>query len=100
MRLLDAQIIGSELALKWEGGSESFIALEKLRRECPCAGCRGEGDVMGKISKPAAQRLTPKSFQIARLVPVGGYGLQPFWADGHNTGIYSFPILEKLGAAP
>src|SRR3989454_8949279 len=47
MRPMDLQPIGDELAIKWDDGSESFISLEKLRRACPCAGCKGEADIMG-----------------------------------------------------
>ena len=41
MQLADVQVIGSELALKWDDASESFIPMETLRRACPCAGCQG-----------------------------------------------------------
>jgi DUF971 family protein len=27
---------------------------------------------------------------------VGGYALQPFWADGHQTGLYSWKYLRAL----
>jgi DUF971 family protein len=30
------------------------------------------------------------------MVNVGGYGIQPVWADGHDSGIYSFDYLRKL----
>jgi len=30
---------------------------------------------------------------------VGGYAIQPVWADGHNTGIYSFEYLRRVAAA-
>src|SRR5579862_7948774 len=38
MRPADLQLIGTELAIKWADGRESFIPLETLRRACPCAG--------------------------------------------------------------
>ena len=57
MRPVDVQQIGEELAIKWEDGSESFIPLEKLRRACPCAGCKGEMDVMGNLYKSPEQPL-------------------------------------------
>jgi DUF971 family protein len=96
MRPADIQQIGGELAIKWDDGGESFIALEKLRRRCPCAGCQGEPDVMGQIHKGPEEPLTPPSFQLRRMVNVGGYGIQPVWADGHDSGIYSFDYLRKL----
>src|SRR5436309_7773042 len=74
---LDIQPIGQELAIKWEDGSESFVPLEKLRRHCPCAGCRGEVDVMGNLYKNPARPLRPESFRLVRLVRVGTYAVQP-----------------------
>lgn len=94
---LDLQLVGSELAVKWDDGGEQFISLEKLRRACPCAGCKGEVDVMGNLYKNPDLPLTPKSFQMSGLVRVGGYGIQPIWADGHNTGIYAFDYLHRVG---
>lgn len=96
MRPTDIQQIGNELAVKWDDGSESFIALEKLRRCCPCAGCRGEMDIMGNVYKNPEQKLLPSAFQLIRFVNVGGYAVQPVWADGHATGIYSFDYLLRV----
>ena len=99
MQPRDIQTIGSELAIKWDDGRESFIPLEKLRRSCPCAGCKGEMDIMGNLYKNPAQTLTPQAFELVRLLCVGGYAIQPVWADGHNTGIYSFDYLWQAGLA-
>ena len=96
MRPLDIQHIGSELALKWDDGQESFIALEKLRRACPCAGCKGETDIMGNLYKGPDRPYSPQSFQIVRFQNVGGYALQPLWADGHSSGLYSYDYLRRL----
>lgn len=96
MRPVEIQPIGAELAIKWEDDSESFITLEALRRACPCAACKGEGDIMGKLHKGAEQPLGAASFQLQRLDWVGSYGIQPTWADGHATGIYSFEYLRKI----
>jgi DUF971 family protein len=97
MRPLNIQPIGSDLAIKWDDGAESYIPLEQLRRACPCAGCKGEMDVLGNVYKNPDHPLTPKAFELVKVVPVGGYALQPLWADGHNTGIYSFEYLARLG---
>ena len=96
MQPLDIQPIGQELAVKWEDGSESFIPLEKLRRHCPCAGCKGEMDVMGNVYKGPQRQLTPQAFQLRQLLRVGAYGIQPTWGDGHATGIYSFDYLREI----
>ncbi len=99
MRLVDVQTIGEELALKWDDGSESFIRLETLRRACPCAGCQGERDVLGNLHKGPDQPLGPRSFQLVQVVPAGGYALQPVWADGHATGLYSFEYLKRIAGS-
>jgi len=96
MRPVDLQTIGGELAIKWDDGGESFILLEKLRRRCPCAGCHGETDVLGHVYKNPEQRLPAAAFQLVRITGVGGYAIQPVWADGHTTGIYSFDYLKRI----
>ncbi len=96
MRPRDIQPIGHELAIKWENGGESFIPLELLRRSCPCAGCRGEADLLGNVYKHPDRPLTPTAFQLVGFDVVGGYAIQPFWGDGHATGIYSFDYLERV----
>ncbi len=84
------------MAIKWEDGAESFIPLEKLRRACPCAGCKGEADIMGNLYKGPEQPLGSMSFQLRAVNRIGTYALQPVWGDGHNTGIYSFDYLRKV----
>lgn len=96
MRPKDIQQIGGELAIKWNDGGESFIPLEKLRRCCPCAGCKGETDILGNVYKNPGATLPPAAFQLKRIVSVGGYAVQPVWADGHATGIYSFDYLLRI----
>ena len=100
MRPLDIQQIGSELAIKWDNGSEQFLSLENLRRACPCAGCKGEMDILGNVYKNPEKPFAANSFQLVKLGTVGGYAIQPTWADGHNTGLYSFEYLQRVAAAP
>jgi len=96
----DIQQIGGELAIKWDDGRESFIPLESLRRHCPCAGCQGERDILGNLYKGPDQPLTPAAFQLRRVVNVGGYAIQPIWAYGHATGLFSFDYLWRLATQP
>jgi DUF971 family protein len=92
------QQIGDELAIVWNDGIESYFNLHFLRRACPCAACGGEPDVLGKVVRPNVT-YSPESFQLTGFDIVGGYALQPRWADGHSTGIYSFTYLRRLGQA-
>ena len=97
--LANVQLIGDELAMRWNDGVESYLALERFRRACPCATCGGEPDVLGNISRPDVS-YTPASFELAGWQLVGGYALQPRWGDGHSTGLYSFQYLRRLTAEP
>jgi len=99
MRPADIQQIGNELAIKWDDGGEDFIPLEKLRRACPCAGCKGEVDILGNLYKNPDKPYAANSFELVKTASVGGYAIQPAWADGHNTGIYSFDYLRRVAAA-
>ncbi len=89
-------VIGSELALRWPGGQEDYIPLETLRRQCPCASCQGERDIMGNLHKPPTRPYGPGAFELKQGDFVGGYGYQPRWMDGHSTGIYSWDYLKRI----
>jgi len=89
------QQIGNELAIQWNDGTESYLDLQFLRRACPCAACGGEPDVLGQIIRPNVS-YAENSFELTGFQIVGGYALQPRWADSHDTGIYSFQYLRRL----
>jgi len=38
-----------------------------------------------------------KNVEVSGVEPVGTYGIQPTFSDGHNTGIYSWEYLYDLG---
>ena len=96
MRPKELQTIGDELAIKWEDDNESFIKLELLRRACPCAACKGEKDVFGNLHRMAETPLTPASTKLSRINWVGGYAVQPVWADGHSSGLFAFDLLKRI----
>ena len=100
MRPVDIQQVGNELAIKWADGGESFITLEQLRRACPCAGCKGEMDVMGNLYKGPELKLRPESFALRGLAQVGTYAVQPTWGDGHNSGLFAYEYLRRVCDAP
>ena len=97
MRPLDLQQIGGEIAIRWDDGSEQFISLETLRRACPCAGCKGEVDILGQLHKGREVGLSAHSFRLQGLKSVGTYAIQPIWGDGHSTGLFSFDYLKRIG---
>lgn len=92
------EIVGSFLAIRWDDGGESVVALEDLRRSCPCAHCSGEPDVTGRIRRPSRQpTYDERSFEARGWEMVGQYALQMVWGDGHDTGIYTWSLLRELG---
>ena len=98
VRPVDIQVIGTDLAIKWREGEESFISLQQLRHHCPCAACKGETDIMGNLYKGPNAKLEPESFRLTSIQQVGGYAIQPVWADGHATGLYSFDYLRRISS--
>lgn len=92
------QPVGDELAIKWNDAVESYLRLEAMRRACPCAGCQGEPDIDGHVERPHVTYDPARSFRLRSYGFVGGYALQPTWEDGHNTGLYSFDLLRRIGA--
>jgi len=88
------EVVNNILAIAWDDGHESYFDFETLRRACPCALCKGETNVMVEY-KPKPPNLTPASFELRGWQYVGGYAIQPQWADGHASGIYSFQYLRE-----
>jgi len=95
MKLENLATIGNEVALAWDDGGENYLTFEKLRKACPCAKCQGEPDVTGFVIVPKVVH-SAKSFELLRHEMVGGYAIRFFWADGHNSGIYSYDLLRSL----
>ena len=97
-RLANIASIGTEIAIAWDDGSESFIPMEKLRAASPSAENTGEADLLGHIHGGTNQKefpgVTVKGWNI-----VGNYALQFQFSDGHNTGIYPYDFLHRLGQA-
>lgn len=97
LALEQISLIGSELVIRWSDGLETYLPLVEMRKACPCASCQGEPDALGRVLKPKVE-LGENSATLQRYEFVGGYALQAYWADGHNTGIYTFEYLRSLGA--
>ena len=95
MQPSNIQVIGEELAIKWDDGGESFVRLSKLIKACPCAGCKGETAVMGH-GRPYSR----SSFQVHSLECVGGSAVKPVWEDGHSTGLFAFDYLRAVADSP
>jgi DUF971 family protein len=87
-----------QLRVAWSDGHAAVYDFEFLRWQCPCAECRGEGGAPGKLARTTA--LNPQQTEIVDLRVVGRYGFTPVWADGHQTGIYTYRALRALCQCP
>lgn len=63
LELRKVQLIGNELAIRWNDDAESYLPLERFRRACQCAMCGGEPDVLGNISRPDVSYML-SSFEL------------------------------------
>ena len=92
-------LMESELALKWNDDTESYISLKLLRENCPCAHCSGETDAFGTVYKGPKQELLEGAYKALSMEKVGHYALRIYWGDRHSTGLYTYEMLRKLGVS-
>ncbi len=86
----------NRLNILWDDDSTSEIELKYLRDECPCANCKGE-TILFKSFKPVQiGKDSPSKYKIISMEVVGNYALQITWADGHNSGVYTWEYLKEL----
>lgn len=82
-----------EISIKWSDDAETSHNAFDLRRSCPCASCVNEwtGE---KILK---DENINEDLSLSHISIVGRYALNFHFSDGHNTGIFSFAYLRRLG---
>ena len=94
--LVNILILETELALKWSDDIESYISLQLLRDNCPCANCSGEKDIFGNIYKGPQKKLDKSAYNVLKTMQVGHYAIRLFWGDGHSEGLYTYELLRKM----
>ncbi len=82
------------MVITWEDGARSSYTGEQLRWACPCAECRGEAGMPGRLSR--VRSLNEDELRIRDVTLVGQYALQIAFESGHATGIYTFALLRSL----
>jgi DUF971 family protein len=85
------------LRLDWESGPPTILDWERLRIACPCAQCQGE--FRTQLVDAAGIKAAAEETQLADVTIMGHYALQPHWASGHMTGIYTWEYLRGLGTS-
>lgn len=99
LRPLDVQLIGTELAIRWNDGTESYLPSATLRANSPSAEVKGERDIFGHQYGGEV----PRSFvgiEVTGWEPVGNYAVRFEFSDGHRTGLYTYDLLRQLGGPP
>lgn len=79
------------LELQWSTGERFGLSAEYLRVYSPSAEVRGHGPGQGVL------QLGKEAVGIERIEPVGNYAVCLHFDDGHNTGIYAWDELYRLG---
>lgn len=80
------------LDIEFDDGQSFSIPFELLRVYSPSA------EVMGHGPGQEVLQVGKREVGIAGIEPVGNYAVQPTFSDGHNTGIFTWDYLYKLGS--
>lgn len=80
------------LVIKFDDGAEFEMSCEYLRVHSPSAEVQGHGPGEGVL------QVDKEDVGIDHIEPVGNYAVQIYFDDEHNTGIYSWDTLYRLGA--
>ncbi|MDJ0391473.1 DUF971 domain-containing protein [Roseomonas sp. E05] len=88
IRLLRAE---KRLAVHFEDGAAFSLPAEYLRVESPSAEVQGHGPGQKKIVSGR------RAVGIMRVEPVGHYAVRLVFDDLHDSGIYSWDYLYRLG---
>src|SRR5262249_12276530 len=84
------------LEVTWGDGVVSFLPVRALRKYCPCAGCQGERDLLGRTLMPIVKTTYDGPIEAVGAELVGNYAIRIDWSDGHSSGIYTFVYLREL----
>jgi ATP-binding protein involved in chromosome partitioning len=84
------------LSILWDDGHRAIYGGRSLRLACRCALCKDEwtGE---RRQDPSA--VAP-DVAVRAVKPVGRYGLQIDFSDGHGTGIFTFDTLRGICECP
>ena len=80
------------LEIGFADGSRYRIPFELMRVHSPSAEVQGHG--------PGQEVLQTgkREVDILTMEPVGNYGVKPVFSDGHESGIFTWEYLYRLGA--
>jgi DUF971 family protein len=78
------------LEVRFEDGMTGRLSAEYLRVHSPSAEVKGHSAGEGVL-------VTDKeTVGIAKIEPIGRYAVRLVFDDGHNTGLFTWPVLYEL----
>jgi len=79
------------LEVAFDDGARYKLSCEYLRVHSPSAEVRGHGPGQGVL------QLGKEGVSITQIEPVGNYAVKLVFDDGHDSGLYTWDYLYKLG---
>jgi DUF971 family protein len=89
------QAVGTEIAIIWKNGGESFFPMDYLRAQSPSAENQGEIDILGQ-RHGGDDRKEFSGITVNNWEFIGNYAIRFMFSDGHQTGIFSWDYLRKI----
>jgi DUF971 family protein len=89
-----------KLMIEWSDGTRRTYTVGELRNACPCATCREKRNAPPAPPNPL-MILKPEEarpLDMLGMTPVGNYAYAIQFSDDHDTGIYTFDLLQELGS--
>ena len=80
------------MRIRWDDGHIGAWSWLSLRRACPCALCAGEGNLPGVVTLETF--FNEQETRLTDVRWIGRYALAPIWADGHDTGLFTYTKLR------
>ena len=80
------------LSILWDDGHRAIYGGRSLRLACRCALCEDEWSGERRLD----DATMPPGIVVREVKPVGRYGLQIDFSDGHATGIFTFDRLRGI----
>ena len=78
------------LDILWNDGTRQRLSNGFLRNQCQCALCRS-----ARLRKDRMLPVTPE-LRITAIQPIGTYGVQFVFSDGHERGIFPWIFIRDL----
>lgn len=83
--------ISRVLEVSFDNGQTFQLPCEYLRVFTPSA------EAIGHAPGQETLQIGKEQVAIESIRPIGNYGIAPNFSDGHNSGIYTWDLLYKLG---